>query len=820
MMADSPYKFLDPYDYNKRDSEYFFGRERETQILLSDIVTSRLVVLFAKTGTGKTSLINAGVRPVLEDREYATFLIRVRRDPVDSAYVELNKAASKYQLNIEKRERLADLLAQLKKQLQQPVVLFFDQFEEFFIYIFKEGNSAASKVGRHFIEDVASTYEDKDFGVHFVFSMREEWFVYMDYFREEVPKIFHKESNLRLRPFDKKQARKAIVCPARKNGVEIDNRLVVRLTHDLFKNQDEKEIEPAQLQIVCDTLWRKESGGRIRLEDYLSFVVEGGDSNIARQITNQRLEEELMRIKEEAHLKLFEKLLPELHFNKKTKYVKDFSSLVELLGTTDRTLSELLAQLEISGLIRKVEQDGVISIELSHDYLADEMRLRFMRDRVRAIRLRRIREGGGFVTPSDLGEILDNIHDWNLDHEQTDLLFRSALTHGLEVRRWYKLALAQGVSAREILKNNITDGSTAEVSIAIDLIKDMPELQDAEFIWLLEQAEKKNVVAEKAANVLGVIARSKDINISRRAKRALANVDKTRPADTRSSLQPPYLLIRELLYKGRVIPFLGAGASMTISGEHLPTSEELASYLAERVAYPQDEELGLTKVAQYYSAVGGRRLLNQELHNIFNRDYSLPPLHTFLARVPTPLLIVTTNFDDLIERAFDAQGRDYDLVIHTTDPSFGHHLLWREHGRGEANRILPNMLDIDLEKVTVIYKMHGSVDRLDAERDQYVITEDDYIDFLTRMTKSRTVPAIFAELFQTNPLLYLGYSLRDWNLRVVLNRIEKDLRRPQYIQSWAIQNNPTTLEIRFWEERGVSIYDITIDEFVEELRQY
>lgn len=818
-MTDSPYKFLDPYGYNERDSEYFFGRERETQILLSDIVTSRLVVLFAKTGTGKTSLINAGVRPVLEDREYATFLIRVRRDPVESAYIEFNNAANKYQLNIQKRERLADLLAQMKEQLQQPIVLFFDQFEEFFIYIYKEGRSTASKVGRHFIEDVANAYEDKDFGVHFVFSMREEWFVYMDYFRDEVPKIFHKESNLRLRPFDKKQARKAIICPARKNGVEIDNRLVVRLTRDLFKSHDEQEIEPAQLQIVCDTLWRKKSGGHIRLENYLGFGVEGGNTNIARQITNQRLEEELMRIKEEEHLKLFERLLPELHFNKKTKYVKDFSSLVEILGTTDRALSELLVQLENSGLIQKVEQGRVLSIELSHDYLADEMRLRFMRDRVRAIRLRRIRERGDFVTPNDLGEILDNIRDWVLDREQAEFLFRSALTHGLEVRRWYKLALAQGVPAREILKNKIIGGSIAEVSIVIDLIKDMPELQDAEFIPLLEQAEIKNEVSEKAANVLGVIARSKDTNISSRAKLALAKVAKTRFADTESFLQPPYPLIRQLLYQGKVIPFLGAGASVTSSGAHLPTGEDLASYLAKAAAYPQGEELDLTKVAQYYSAVIGRRALYEELHSIFNRDYSLPSLYIFLASIPTPLLIVTTNFDDLIERAFDAHGRPYGLVIHTTDPSFGYQLLWREHGASEASRVIPNKLDIDLERGTVIYKMHGSVDRLDAERDQYVITEDDYIEFLTRTTKNRAVPAIFAERFQMSHLLYIGYSLRDWNLRVVLNRIEKDLRRPKYIQSWAIQPNPTTLEVRFWQERGVQLYDISIDEFIEKLGQ-
>src|SRR5215218_5120200 len=83
----SPYKYLDYYDLNDRD--IFFGRESEILTLLADIVVGRLVVLFARTGTGKTSLINAGVRPRLEERDYKTFLVQVRQDPAESLRREL-----------------------------------------------------------------------------------------------------------------------------------------------------------------------------------------------------------------------------------------------------------------------------------------------------------------------------------------------------------------------------------------------------------------------------------------------------------------------------------------------------------------------------------------------------------------------------------------------------------------------------------------------------------------------------------------------------------------------------------------------------------
>jgi len=212
-------------------------------------------------------------------------------------------------------------------------------------------------------------------------------------------------------------------------------------------------------------------------------------------------------------------------------------------------------------------------------------------------------------------------------------------------------------------------------------------------------------------------------------------------------------------------------------------------------------------------------VLDKELHDIFNKDYPYTSLHALLADVVEPLLIVTTNYDDLIERAFDQKRREYDVVIHTTDPSLGNSILWRPYGIDQPRGIVPNKLDIDLETTTVIYKMHGAVDRFNVNRDQYVITEDDYIDFLARMTKNKVIPAIFAELFQSRSFLFLGYGLHDWNLRVVLNRIEKDMRHTKRIASWAVQRNPSALEKRFWANRQVEVYDMAIEEFIEKLMQ-
>lgn len=247
---------------------------------------------------------------------------------------------------------------------------------------------------------------------------------------------------------------------------------------------------------------------------------------------------------------------------------------------------------------------------------------------------------------------------------------------------------------------------------------------------------------------------------------------------------------------------------------YLPTAGELATYLAGRTAFPDSDITNLTKVAQYYDAVVGRSLLDEELHRIFNKDYDLTNLHTFLADVPAPLLIVTTNYDDCIERAFDARRREYDLIIHKIDED--RVLLWK-HGAPKPTKVLPNKFVIDLNARTVIYKMHGAVVRTGVTEDQYLITEDDYVDFLARMTRKAAIPAIFAEPFSRRSFLFLGYSLGDWNLRVIWNRIDRDWRRTNSPASWAIRYGVTPLEERFWLRRGVQTYNMTIDDFMKNL---
>lgn len=63
--------------------------------------------------------------------------------------------------------------------------------------------------------------------------------------------------------------------------------------------------------------------------------------------------------------------------------------------------------------------------------------------------------------------------------------------------------------------------------------------------------------------------------------------------------------------------------------------------------------------------------------------------------------------------------------------------------------------------------------------------------------------------------LFLGYSLRDWNLRVILHRIWGDQKLTY--KSWAIQLNPERLDQEFWRKRDVDIFNVSLETYIAEL---
>jgi SIR2-like domain/TIR domain len=300
------------------------------------------------------------------------------------------------------------------------------------------------------------------------------------------------------------------------------------------------------------------------------------------------------------------------------------------------------------------------------------------------------------------------------------------------------------------------------------------------------------------------------------------------------------------LGRGSVVSVLGSGANAVDRDgpwQHgagsLPDMAELASHLARsfRVGAETDD---LARISQHVSLTEGRIDLYRMLRELLVKAECEPAsVHRFAARLPGRLrdvgreryqLVVTTNFDAALERAFDAVHEPYDLVVFVAAGEhrgrFVHVPWWDREGRGPRPITVPNEyvdLPIDEEGTlerTVIVKLHGGGVDLGPEgpnlRDNFVITEDDYIGYLTQSPVASLIPLQILNKIRDSHFLFLGYRMRDWTLRVFLQRIwgEQQIEA----RSWALEDpGLDAVDRELWDHFGVHVLEQPVVDFLNEL---
>jgi hypothetical protein len=290
------------------------------------------------------------------------------------------------------------------------------------------------------------------------------------------------------------------------------------------------------------------------------------------------------------------------------------------------------------------------------------------------------------------------------------------------------------------------------------------------------------------------------------------------------------------LLAGKVIPFLGAGANLCgrpptadwLQEHYLPTGGELAEYLAADYPNLRGDSRDLSRISQYVDLFGGgEAVLFEKLRCLFAGEYKSNALHHLLAAIPAALrargaenpcqLIITTNYDDALERAFAAAGEPIDVVYYSAARNQPGRFL---HVRPDGKRtpVPKTYRGFALGERTVLLKIHGAVDREDELEDSYVITEDHYIDYVARTNVYNLIPAALMSRMGASHFLFLGYGMRDWNLRVILHHIWSQQTRT--FASWAIQKNLDPVDAKFWERQNVELIDVPLEDWVEGLRAH
>lgn len=305
-----------------------------------------------------------------------------------------------------------------------------------------------------------------------------------------------------------------------------------------------------------------------------------------------------------------------------------------------------------------------------------------------------------------------------------------------------------------------------------------------------------------------------------------------KPLAKNDPLESHYTAVIKAMLNGRLVPFLGVGVNMIgrpqeakwAQGQYAPTSQELAAYLAESYHYPDEDSENVVGVSQYISVMNPQETLKSELHSLFDADYPATRLHRFFATVAQTLrdkgyklrcpVIVSTTYDDILERTFQAAGEPFDLVTYIADGA-DRGKWWHHTFEGQDVLIdTPNKYaGLQPDQRAVIVKIHGMVNRADADHESYVITEDHYIDYLTSSDSSSLLPIKIKERLSLSSFLFMGYTPRDWNLRVLLYRIWENANVRNL--SWAIQPPQQLLEREIWQRRGVSVVEASLEDYLD-----
>jgi serine/threonine protein kinase len=208
--AFSPYLGLQPY--SEADQDYFFGRERDSRIISSNIYAAPLTVLYGASGVGKSSVLRAGVIPLMRVSPRTTVVIfDAWADPailntLKSRCMEATAAKiGSMEFEIDLSLPLDEFLKQAIEASGDTLVIILDQFEEYFLY-----HPEAEKVNQYDSE-FARAINHQEIDVSFLISLREDSLSKLDRFRARIPNLF--SNILRLRHLDASSARAAMHKP-------------------------------------------------------------------------------------------------------------------------------------------------------------------------------------------------------------------------------------------------------------------------------------------------------------------------------------------------------------------------------------------------------------------------------------------------------------------------------------------------------------------------------------------------------------------------------------------------------------------------------
>ncbi len=370
-----PYKFLSYYETT--DVDIFYGREAVSDLLASKISTHKLILINGQSGSGKTSLINAGIIPKLIQKGYFTMVFRDYGYPTE---VIKNGLASLENINLDLSncQSLLDCLQTTRQQIQRPLVIFFDQFERFFLHL---TSSDRQKFIQEFSECLTTINAQE---MNFFIAIRQDFYGNLGEFWHEPE--FNTESYPHyLETLSQEEAIAAIEKPLTAIPDKIgykDNFVKQTLLPDLLQSserENQKQINPVHLQIVCNELFKKVKETKaddiqakkvvlIGQELYKDIGrVEGVLRNYVTEILDDKSKFSLQE------REIAKSVLKQMVTSQGNRVFRSLEDLTKKLDYSPNQIKPIIQKLDGSRLLETRKEKDRTKYSITHEYLAKEI---------------------------------------------------------------------------------------------------------------------------------------------------------------------------------------------------------------------------------------------------------------------------------------------------------------------------------------------------------------------------------------------------------------------------------------------------------------
>lgn len=863
-----PYRGLEPFD--EESAAFFFGRERETRLVTASLFAAPLTLLYGASGVGKSSVLRAGVLPRLRERAdiLPVFFPRLgshptrgttiergwQTDPVsglkETAFLALLASAHddealtrKYQdaMFVHDMSPLREYFDAISEVSGRRLMVVLDQFEEYSLYHPDEELFAVQ-----FPKAIVSGSRSASYLV----SLREDALAKLDRFKGKIPTLW--DSYRRIDHLDAAAGEDAIRLPLREYNrrlasgeppVDIEDPLVAEVLRDVQAEVEFEgtgtgtvaaaagstgRIETPYLQLVMTRLWereRAESSQRLRLA---TLQAEGGAAEIVRTHLD-RVMSQFSAEDRDIAARIFHRLVTPSG----SKIAFSVRDLAEYESLPSERVAPILAQLEEGSrrILRRVAVSGAGAndprYEIFHDRLGKAIlswRAKRLAEQAREQNVRQEAEQQRIVEQTRR-TVRDQI-------DAALAAFDSALEHVLAAMLPY-LVSPTGTSFLQTAADvaQLSKQPRPQVDRTLRLLVDAGILREARletstddtFFEIAHDAFAQPLLEWHSRFVQTNVAKIRGVE----SKQMGPAVTLRRPDQTETD-SFPYEIFGERLLQARVIPLLGAG--VTLSGrqvdrgarelDNFPTPFELKELLARTCNFPAAhfETSDISVVASFFVRQQNRESLDELLERAFDRPQQPSATHRLIAEAAktTPsMIILTTNYDTLMEQALGAAGVPFSVLSYLRD----------DPGADAPGRLaLQRFPSKDMELVQpyelkpmaepLVFRLYGGA-RF-PRGGGYVLTEEDHLDWVVRLGPQGAMLPVFvlSTLWERN-LLSLGLSASAWPQRGLLRVFLERSNRPP---GWAVTYRPSQIDIMTWQRYDITVFAVELNDWATRAR--